>query len=711
MARGFRLGVLLLASTALSGVASAQTIFGYQVGATQSVGGTFGDNQLLLLQGPPQEGADAAQVRQLQGVLFNTAVNGNVTMDVVSSTWNHGLVLGVAATQIIPTLVPEDLPILGERITTLAANGTYLARLQQARWSLQLGAGYAFGLNGRLEAGADGSLQGNNIGTLPAANAGAFAFNGMTHALNGQTQLQLTRTRWDLTAAATYTYTQNGIYTLAGGPLGAPPGQGAQIGTNLGAFVPANVHGITPALTYRQRLGSRGVFIGNLQSTYSIVDEVQDSVIVSGVNTVVVPAPPPPPETLINSARLQYDHNFSPERTFGVETSAIFGLRLPTDAGGASIPGLTLSGDTLITTARAFYRDTLPWGNLRLTVGAGAAQAHMFQPPFGVGGDPDLFDPIRSNWIPVFDVSLQRRFEPVDINLLVTRTVGVGALGASAVVVEGAALTFNHVLELRTRRLISTLGFTANRTEGVGRQLFRGFPTDGDPAAAALLAAFDNVGLGLNAGMTMPLWTDGPVTVDGALAYNFNYIELAPSADLGIDPLQTHTALFTLRAVWGRGTAQGAAGIGGRTEADELDAFSANPRNGSPLVSSRLLRQGAPMMELGSRPGAPPEARRDSRQAYQQSLRQQQIEREARERMDIVQGVGSYQDEERRAQIAAEKELERRREERTREFGAWPSEDKPLPVSGDEGAEPKGEERPEEPPARPSTQPARPRRR
>jgi len=93
-----------------------------------------------------------------------------------------------------------------------------------------------------------------------------------------------------------------------------------------------------------------------------------------------------------------------------------------------------------------------------------------------------------------------------------------------------------------------------------------------------------------------------------------------------------------------------------------------------------LVQQGARnFAPPGQRPGQAPEARRDSRQAYQQSLRQQKIEQDARERSAAVQGTGSYQDEERRAQERDKKAAEAREEERRRSFGEVPFEAVPLP--------------------------------
>jgi hypothetical protein len=244
------------------------------------------------------------------------------------------------------------------------------------------------------------------------------------------------------------------------------------------------------------------------------------------------------------------------------------------------------------------------------------------------------------------------------------------------------------VAELGERRLVTTAGVNVNRTRGVGQELFA-LPAE----ATVVAAAFDNDGLGANLGMTLPVWSAGDLSVDAALAYNFNRVMVGLQVP-GLPPeLVTHVGLFTLRGLFGRGTAQGAVGAGGRTDADELDAFSADPRSGAPLITARLLRQGAPMIDPTPRPGAEATGRADSAQAYRQSLRQQGIEREARARAGAIESVGSYQDEERRALEREKAELQRRREERTRDFGEWPGEPaKPAPVEDDRDDEDEDED-------------------
>ncbi len=705
-ARGALVGV---AAFLMPGLATAQVVVGYQLGLTQSVGTTVGDDlntQTLLAQQNQQNqanvnadnpGGAAAQqpavnaetagltVSALQGVQLNTQATANLTLDIVTRTFNHGFVLGLAVGQLVPVGVPEsEIEVAGEavdinaqlreRITTVQATATYLARLQLATWSLAMGANYAFGLNGRLNNGASGGVGGGaGVGTLPAAQAGAFAFNGVTHTAGGLMQLQITKQRWDLVFGTNYTYSQNGIYTLAAGALGGQ-GQAGAAATNLGAFIPANLHAITPTLVTRARLGRRGLFTIDANTTYYVADEIQDDIeVLADGTTIVTRGPPPPPETLINNLRLEYAHQFGRDRTIGVDVQTTLSFRVGTDAQGIELPGVGLATDSLIYTPRAFYRDTLPW-ELRINAAVGAAQATLFQAPLGgAGGDPDAFEPVRSNWEPVGTLTLQRRLDPIDVTLVASRGVGVGARGASAIVAEAGALTFQHVADFGERRLVSNIGFNANRTQGVGQDLFQGFDAN-DP----LVAAFNNYGFGATAGFAMPILISGPFSVDGVLTYNFNWVNTDPNDTTGIPPLLTHVGLLTIRAVFGRGTAQGASGAGGRVDSDELDAFSANPATGAPLLTQRLLRQGAPL-QTGERPGEAPAARRDSRQAYQQSIRQQRIEQEARERAGAMMGTGTSAQEEKRALEREKAEQEKREEERSRDFGEWPSEAVPLP--------------------------------
>src|SRR5262249_32637085 len=145
----------------------------------------------------------------------------------------------------------------------------YLARFEQPTWGFALGGGYALGSNGRLGTASDGSVQGGGAGqTLPSGTqVGAFLLNGVTHTVNARTQLQLTHLRWDLSFLGTYVYNNNGIFTLAPGAPGAAPN--LLNSTNLGAFVQATTHTLSPSLTYRQRVGNSGTITTSALSIYT----------------------------------------------------------------------------------------------------------------------------------------------------------------------------------------------------------------------------------------------------------------------------------------------------------------------------------------------------------------------------------------------------------------------------------------------------------
>lgn len=678
MARPSRTAGIGLAALLFTTPATAQTVIGYQLGVIQTAGGTFGDDNNPLLDANPD---NPAAVQQIQGVQLSTTVSGNVTADIVTNTLNHGLALGVAYTQLFPFAVPETAQAtLRDRLSTVNAVAAYLARIQEARWGLQFGAGYTFGLNGRLQNGAAGGVTGDDAGTLPAANAGAFAFNARTHTFAAQIQHTLNRRRWDLLSGVNYTYTINGLFTLAAGGFGAQNAAGA-VGTNVGAFIPQNVHALTPQLEYRRRFDARNTFILSGSAALSVTEEVEDQVVTDeNGRLTIVPAQFQIPSTIVNTLDATWTYNATLERVFGATANAVFGLRPPTDPNGMPIPESSYRSDTFIWTLRAFYQDLLPL-ETRLTIGAGVAQATLFQPPLGVPGDPELFEPVRSNLTPIADITLQRRFEPVEVSLIAARAVGVGAFGASAIVTDNAALVFTHVSRWEMP-LTTTVGFNAQRTRAVGQELFRGVAPN-DPIAVA----FNNQGYGAVAQIAYPLYRDDPFAFDVTASYNFTYNDLDPEDVTGFEPIRQHIALLALRGTFGRGAAQQAVGAGGRRDTDELDAFSANPRDGAPLVTQRLLTQGAPMLDRGSRPGLPPEpTRRDSRQQYQQDLRQETLDREARERSDAVLGEGTYAEEEARKQKAERERQERAEEERKREFEPWPMDAVPLPQSEPEAA-------------------------
>lgn len=707
--------LIVLASLTSAAPASAQTVIGYQLGVVQTAGGTFGDpiNPLLDAQ------ADTT-VQQVQGVQLSTGVTGNVTLDAVTALINHGLVVGAAYTQLFPFAVPEGPgnETLREQQSTFNATAQYLARIQEATWGLQFGAGYIFSLNGRLPTGATGGVNPNVGGTTPATDFGLFQLNAQAHTFNGQVQHTLNRARWDLLSGVGYTYAINGLFTFAAGGIAAQQNAGPQVGagTNAGGFVPQTVHTLTPSIEYRRRINARNTLTLRANSALAYTLPAEDIVTVdpdTGVTTIVVGQIALPP-TLINTGEATWAYNANNERQIGGTATGTFGMRTPTDDRLEPVPGAGLEPDTFIWQARAFYQDLLPL-QTRITIGAGVAQATLIQPPVGAGGDPATFQSVRSSLLPVVDATLRRRFEPVDVALAVGRAVGPGAFGVSAVVTDTAALTFTHVTEWEMP-LTTTIGFNAQRTQGVGQDLFGTGAPPNDPNARRIVAAFNNQGYGAVANIAYPIYREDPLAFDLAASYSFAFNDLDPDGELMQTPIRQHLALFALRGTFGRGAAQQAVGAGGRRDTDELDAFTANPRDGSPLVTQRLLGQGAPMLSRGDRPGLPPrdEGRRDSRQQYQQSLRQEQLEREARERSDAVQGIGTYQEEEARRQREEREKQERALEQRDRDlFNGWPQDSVALPEKAPPPppAEETKEEEEEAPPPPPPPPPKRRRRR
>ncbi|MEQ9498277.1 MAG: hypothetical protein RIT81_15500 [Deltaproteobacteria bacterium] len=703
-----------VASLLVATPASAQTVFGYQLGVVQSAGGTFGDpvNPLLVQQGQDgEENLPADNVQQVQGVQLNTTVTANVTLDAVTDLINHGLVLGAAYTQLLPFAVPEDAQAtLRERQSTFNATAQYLARVQEAQWGLQFGAGYVFSLNGRLPTAATGQVGQAADATTPATSFGLFALNAQAHTFNAQLQHTLNRARWDLLSGVGYTYAVNGLFTLAAGGVGAQ-NQAAQngqigVGTNLGGFILQNAHTITPQVEYRRRVNARNTLTLRANAAATITVAPEDRVIVEGINTTPIAAQIALPPTLVNNAEALWTYNANNERQFGGAVSGTFGLRVPVDGNFNAIPGASLGPDTVIWTARGFYQDLLPL-ETRITLGVGVAQATLIQPPIGAPGDPATFEPVRSNLTPLADATLRRRFEPVDVALAVGRAVGVGAFGASAVVTDTAALTFTHVTEWEMP-LTTTVGFNAQRTQAVGQDLFRGV----DPRDP-VVAAFNNQGFGAIANIAYPIFREDPFAFDLNASYSFTYNDLDPTDAQGLEPIRQHLALLAIRGTFGRGAAQQAVGAGGRRDTDELDAFSANPRDGSPLITQRLLGQGAPVLQRGERPGLPPReaGRRDSRQQYQQSLRQEQLEQEARDRSTAVQGIGSYYEEEQRRLEAERDKQEEAAEQRDRDaFSNWPTDSVALPEDAPPPPPP-AETKEEEKKQEPSPPPPRRRRR
>jgi hypothetical protein len=693
--------------------------FGYQIGASQSAGTTISDNEDLLAPavtiGPDGQmmlsrDATTGSSARLQGVQLTTAVNAALSLDLLTSSVDHAFVVGGQFSQLIPTGVPDDAQAaLNQRLNTITANAQYLGRIQRPLWGAAFGGGYILTSNGRSCSAADGGV--DAICPRPEINnqVGTYVITGLVHQATGTGQIQLTRRRWDLNFQTTYTLTQNGAYNLAPGP----PGQQAVniAGTNLGGFLRATTHAIAPLLVYRQRAGRSGLVTVSALSTYTVALESTDTEVTTGTVTAIIPAQPQLPTTWTNNVLAAYTHTLSQDRSIGLEAIASINMRVANDP-NTQEPFLTEgpTPDTLITEVVATYSDFLPW-ELRINAELGMAQPWLFQAPLGVRIPINAeFVTVRGDWTPVFNLSLQRLFDPINATLSIGRNITVGALGVSAVTNEQASLALTYQPEIFGRVGQLNLGFNVNQTRGVGRELFQAStqapcdPTLLGPGQECpldvLVLAFNNRGIGANLAAALPLFTVGQFAGVLGATYNFNWLDPDPESVLprrdgsvGRDPFITHTALMQLSLTFGRGPLA-RDGIGNR-DTDELDAFSADPRSGSALVSSRLLREGAPLLDgtAGQKPGQPAPERRDSRQVYEQSKRQQAIETAAKARSDVVQGQGNVQEEEQRAQDREASEREERASKRKRTFSEWPVDQVTIPA---DGTTPPPEETPKE---------------
>ncbi len=632
--------LFLFAALPLDTVWAQNAVVGYQLGATQSVGTTIGNNLDVLVPAGDTEDLPSDPVNRLEGIALSTTVNGALSLDFITSTLSHGLVFGANFTQLWPVGVPDAAPqALVDRLSQAQLTTAYLGRLVRPLWGIAFGANYSFDLNGRLGGGSDGSIQSGGGGagaSLPGAQVGSFVINNQTHNLGANVQLEVTRPRWDFAIGASYGYTQNGLFSLSAGTVGQPQSGG----TNIGSFVPATVHTLSPSATYRTRFDRRNAFSANLASTYSIPLEAEDDVQVIGIDTTIIPATVPPPETLNNTLTLQYLHTPDRFSSFGLEASGSISFRVASDEEGLPLVDAALSKDTAIGTVRVFYSGRIAAAELEYTLGAGVAQGYLFQRPLGAGVVPDDLFPLHSSIQPVGDFQLRRRFNPVDLSLTGARRLGVGAFGASAVIEDSAALTLSHATRVFGKPLATTAGFNVNRTEGLQRDRFV-FDNNANNQAAI---AVNSLSAGAELGFAMPLYTDRGFAVDAILTYNFSWSDTDPDGVVldnrnpacqtvppgpdctTIPTITTHTALFVLQATFGRGSLQRAGGVGGARETDALDVYSQVPGSGAALVSSQILNPGASALTgtQGRRPGEPIQERRDSAPVYNRQKRQAQ---------------------------------------------------------------------------------------
>lgn len=645
---------LLFAALALSVLtwpedARAQrSVFGYQLALSQSAGTIVTNDQALL--GLQFQNVDQETVTQLQGLQLNTGINANVTYDIFTRSLEHAFLAGAGFNQIIPAFAPEGAVLNG--ITGLSATATYLGRLQRATWGLAFGGGYTVASNGRLRTGADGGAAGQGGGlpgnTLPGASFGPFVVNGITHGLNARTQLQVLRNTWDLDLETAYAFSANGIFTLAPGAVGAQAG-GA---TALGAFVPLTTHSFAPRLGARKRFGRSHLLSVNAGAAFNLPLSADPEELPNPDDPqspfLVFPIQPVGP-SILNSADLTYSYEFDEQHRIALTGGAAFNLRRPieqrtnvfVDSTGRErselvfLPSETVgfAADTLIYSAQLTYFVFFRKLELGVTLAGGVAQPRLWQFPIGLGNGQIFTSPAVANIEPTFAVTLNRRFEPIDVILNVGRNVGVGGLGASAIVTENANLVLTYRLPFSrradARTLDMSLGVTAARVRGAGREFLPDAPPPPEGGALLIAALTDNNNVGTVASAGTVLYEDGPFRVAGTLMYQFVYNDLNPRGEVGLPVLQdsatTHNIMLTVLGTFGRGPLQERSG-----ELGELDAFSRNPNSGSPLTSARLANAGMRLDGTsGSAPGRPPETRRDSREEYRRMLEAEAAESEA----------------------------------------------------------------------------------
>ena len=706
---------LIAALVCLPAVASAETVLGYQIGASGSVAGQVTDNEQLFVAQNQTERPPPT----FTGLRSTLTAAGNLSLDVLERLADHAFVLGLGYTQMIPAAVPDEVNAqLQQGPGVFNANANYMLRVVRRGWGFGLGASYAFASNGRVPTEADGTTAAvAQIGnTQPGQDIGEYLISGVSHSAVARGQLQFIGRTWDVDAQANYSYIDNGIFALGQGAPGAAPDPG--LGNATGQFLQSNAHLIGLDLQERALFDRRHSIDARAQANLTLPEFTTTPTDDNGTPLEGFQGVRALNEALLLSGNLAYAFVFNQSRRLGARLSTNVSWRTPANGTGSPLldePRVgasqcpprsagavdtnrcgefvdPLQSDTAIWRGELFYADRLPW-RLGFNVSAGVAQASMFQAPPGAQGAQDMtleglfinpveFETVTSNIEPIFQVGLARDFEPVNVALTAGRTVGPGALGAAAVVTWLANLTFTGQFRIdMIRALRMNVGFAFNWTDGVGSELF----TFEGPTAAA----FDNRSFGANANLSLPLFNESGVAVDGSLAYTFRYADLNPENDPRIalivsEPFVEHNVFLVLSLSYGRGSLQQ------RNQAFDpaaLDSFSANPMTGSPLMSATLMNQGASMLTAtdGPAPGVPPEPNSQAaiEAQLERSQRQEQIETEALKRVNAVQSSGDVIAAEAAAKEAEEDEREERKDKRTRTFSEWPMDSLALPEGGD----------------------------
>jgi hypothetical protein len=708
---------------ALAGSARAQdALFGYQLGLTQSLGTavTTDDSNFDL---PDAQLDNAVRVNRLTGYQSTTTLASNVTLDIVTPRANNAFLAGLELTQLVPFGVPEEGNFdLQDPTTTLIGTFQYIGQYIKPTWALAWGGDYTYAPIGRL---ANASAANQVAAGGPAAGgarAGLWLVNEEAHTVSARTNLQLTHTNWDFNLQPQYTYATGATFNQAALPVdlgGAGAGIG-QIGANAtggatncpigmsatpaecGTFAIANVHQIGADAGFRVRMQRRHSLEANANAAWLIPIRVNPAV---DPNTTANDVP----QTLINTLNLQYTYNPFDETQYGIQGTATYSLRAPetnnpqVDASGVPVD-LALTGDTFIYRAVAVYLDRIRRLNLQVQLELGIAQPTLFQPPLGalpavnVPGTMRLaeasdFVSVRASIQPVAALTLNRRFDPVDVTLTVNRDVNVGALGAGALITLAAGMNFGYVLDLGNFRALSIdAGFNFADLQAVDANLFQGIGN-----AEALAAGFSSRTAGANLAMGMPLFEAGGLVTDIALAYNFVWVDIDPSGffaaldpTANVEPTATHAAVLTLRAQWGRGTLQAAGAPAGSAASagGGGGAGGTDPRTGAPLASSRLADPNARMLDgVSDRGPGRPAAPTSQRDRFKQSGRQKDIDKKAAARGQIVKTSKTIQQLEEEAQEAEAKKKEEARDKRSREFG-WEEPPAETPAEGETPPEP-----------------------
>jgi len=732
-------------------VYAQDSFVGYQLGYVQ--GAATGqsndpfqfDNDMELTNN-----LDAPLTTRFTGYQFTSQVTGNLTLDIPGRLFEQSFLVGGAFDQQLPYQVPEEArEELRQRQSSVIANANYLLRHVRPTYGTALNLGYAFTQNGRLANGAGSNQGGLQDNTLPGASSlnGIFSISDNTHIANAEAQIEITKRQWDLSIRPGYVYTDNGVYNLLDN---GPPGLADDTGLNVGAvncdgviqltttgtntpgcFVLASSHDISFLVENRVRLDRRNNLNTEVNLQWFVPIPVEDDQIL------------PIPQTVIAEGNMEYLYNPTGRRSFGVSVGGIYSLRSPEDpflfnpdgmqndqmpadpANPDEMPDTQmpttpaiseeLRADTLIYRGSLVYNDRIQVAELDVAVAAGLAQAVLYQPPLGALPAPqcfraggcasnddlvvytaDHFSPIRAELEPEVRINLVRQFEPFNLELTLLREVGVGALGASALVTTGGAFNLRHVLRLGdTRGLVTNVGVNYADVKTVGQDLFLGFEDINEWAAQ-----LENRVLGINATLAVPLFEIGGMVVDANLTYNFAYIDQDPTGDLRriseaaraentqvarignigppvpLQPTQTQIGLLTLRMVWGRGTLQtGSAALGGGGGGGRgADQYGQDPRTGNPLGSARLVDGDQPLLDgtAGPAPGVPPDAKSD-KERFNRSQRQKKINNKASSRGQIVNQNKTAQQEADDAKKAEEEKQKKAKEKRSREFGEWPA--------------------------------------